>query len=90
MLSPNQIQSYEQQSVRRALCAGCMQELQEDEHYVCETCANLCRECLQLVKQNGGGEKWLRLPGENAKSAMNGSIRHSQISGGAARNTELN
>ncbi|MEG8497780.1 protein NinF [Klebsiella pneumoniae] len=53
MLSPNQIQSYEQQSVYRALCAGCMQKLQEDEHYVCETCANLCRECLQPVKQNG-------------------------------------
>lgn len=37
-----------------------------------------------------GGEEWLKHPGENAKSAMNGSIRHSQISGGVARNTELN
>lgn len=52
MLSPHEAQSYEQQSIRRSLCAGCLQELQEDEHYVCETCAKLCRECLRLIKKS--------------------------------------
>lgn len=38
MLSHNQIQSYERQSVRRALCAGCTKELMPDETYACSEC----------------------------------------------------
>ncbi|MGY5366540.1 protein NinF [Enterobacter oligotrophicus] len=39
MLSPRESQSYEQQSIRRTLCAGCTKELSDDETHVCEECA---------------------------------------------------
>lgn len=32
-------QEYEQQSIRRTLCAGCTKELSDDETHVCEECA---------------------------------------------------
>lgn len=40
MLSPNQNQSYERQSVRRALCAGCTKELEPEETYACPECVD--------------------------------------------------
>ncbi|HBY7766491.1 TPA: NinF family protein [Klebsiella aerogenes] len=40
MLSPNQAQTYEQQSVRRTLCAGCTKELSPDETYACSECVD--------------------------------------------------
>lgn len=40
MLSHNQIQSYERQSVRRALCAGCTKELAPEETYACSECVD--------------------------------------------------
>lgn len=41
MLSPHEAQSYEQQSIRRTLCAGCTKELTDNETYCCEDCASL-------------------------------------------------
>lgn len=41
MLSPKEAQSYEQQSIRRTLCAGCTKELSNDETHVCEECASM-------------------------------------------------
>ncbi|HCM7228217.1 TPA: NinF family protein [Klebsiella aerogenes] len=41
VLSSNQIQSYEQQSIRRTLCAGCTKELSDGEVHCCEECASL-------------------------------------------------
>jgi len=38
-LSQSEAQSYEQQSIRRTLCAGCTKELSNDETHVCEECA---------------------------------------------------
>lgn len=39
MLSSNQSQSYERQSVRRTLCcASCNKSLQKDETHVCNEC----------------------------------------------------
>ncbi|HGP0980325.1 TPA: protein NinF [Klebsiella aerogenes] len=38
MLSFQQAQSYEQQSIRRTLCAGCTKELTPEETYVCAEC----------------------------------------------------
>ncbi|HCD7251465.1 TPA: NinF family protein [Citrobacter farmeri] len=40
MLSQSEAQSYEQQSIRRTLCAGCMSELTPEETYACEECVN--------------------------------------------------
>ncbi|EPC6144673.1 protein NinF [Klebsiella pneumoniae] len=40
MLSSNQSQSYEQQSVRRTLCAGCTKELMPEETYACSECVD--------------------------------------------------
>lgn len=40
MLSPREAQSYEQQSIRRTLCAGCTKELKPEETYACEECVN--------------------------------------------------
>lgn len=44
MLSQSEAQSYEQQSIRRTLCAGCTKELSDDETYCCEDCASLAIE----------------------------------------------
>ncbi|EQA1694538.1 protein NinF [Enterobacter hormaechei] len=40
MLSQSQAQSYEQQSIRRTLCAGCTKELTPEETYVCTECVD--------------------------------------------------
>lgn len=40
MLSPHEAQSYEQQSIRRTLCAGCTKELTPEETYACSECVN--------------------------------------------------
>ncbi|HCR1961889.1 TPA: NinF family protein [Enterobacter kobei] len=40
-LSQSEAQSYEQQSIRRTLCAGCTKELSDGETYCCEKCASL-------------------------------------------------
>lgn len=40
MLSPHEAQSYEQQSIRRTLCAGCTKELASEETYACEECVS--------------------------------------------------
>lgn len=41
MLTTSEAQSYEQQSIRRTLCAGCTKELSDGEVYCCEECASL-------------------------------------------------
>ncbi|WP_105601335.1 protein NinF [Cronobacter sakazakii] len=38
MLNPIQTQAYEQQSIARALCAGCSKQLLPDETHCCEEC----------------------------------------------------
>ncbi|EGT4508930.1 NinF family protein [Cronobacter sakazakii] len=40
MLNPIQTQAYEQQSIARALCAGCSKQLEQDETYACGECIN--------------------------------------------------
>ncbi|ELY3617633.1 NinF family protein [Cronobacter sakazakii] len=40
MLSPIQTHAYEQQSIARALCAGCSKQLDADEVYACGECIN--------------------------------------------------
>ncbi|EMA1800145.1 NinF family protein [Cronobacter turicensis] len=40
MLNPIQTQAYEQQSIARALCAGCSKRLEPDETYACGECIN--------------------------------------------------
>ncbi|EPR9075821.1 protein NinF [Cronobacter sakazakii] len=40
MLNPIQTQTYEQQSIARALCAGCSKQLKPDETYACGECIN--------------------------------------------------
>ncbi|EJH8726840.1 MULTISPECIES: protein NinF [Cronobacter] len=40
MLNPTQTQTYEQQSIARALCAGCSKQLDADEVYACGECIN--------------------------------------------------
>ncbi|EOJ6040654.1 protein NinF [Cronobacter sakazakii] len=40
MLNPIQTQTYEQQSIARALCAGCSKQLEPDETYACGECIN--------------------------------------------------
>lgn len=40
MLNSHEYQSYEQQSVRRALCAGCTKELMPEETYACSECVD--------------------------------------------------
>ncbi|EMC4271326.1 NinF family protein [Cronobacter sakazakii] len=40
MLSHIQTQAYEQQSIARALCAGCSKQLEPDEVYACGECIN--------------------------------------------------
>ncbi|EIZ9495671.1 protein NinF [Cronobacter sakazakii] len=40
MLNPIQAQAYEQQSIARALCAGCSKQLEPDETYACGECIN--------------------------------------------------
>lgn len=40
MLSPHEAQSYEQQSIRRTLCAGCTKELTPEETYACAECVD--------------------------------------------------
>jgi NinF protein. len=40
MLSPHEAQSYEQQSIRRTLCAGCTKELMPEETYACSECVD--------------------------------------------------
>ncbi|ELY4577737.1 NinF family protein [Cronobacter sakazakii] len=40
MLNPIQTQTYEQQSIARALCAGCSKQLDADEVYACSECVN--------------------------------------------------
>ncbi|ELY4182651.1 protein NinF [Cronobacter sakazakii] len=40
MLNPIQTQNYEQQSIARALCAGCSKQLEPDETYACGECIN--------------------------------------------------
>lgn len=41
MLTASEAQSYEQQSIRRTLCAYCTKELSNDETHVCEECASM-------------------------------------------------
>ncbi|WP_316375012.1 protein NinF [Enterobacter hormaechei] len=41
MLTTSEAQSYEQQSIRRTLCAGCTKELSNGEVHCCESCASL-------------------------------------------------
>ncbi|RAY85882.1 NinF family protein [Enterobacter hormaechei subsp. steigerwaltii] len=41
MLSQSEALSYEQQSIRRTLCAGCTKELSNGEVHCCESCASL-------------------------------------------------
>ncbi|WP_368919984.1 protein NinF [Citrobacter sp. RHB21-C01] len=40
MLSQSEAQYYEQQSIRRTLCAGCTKELTPEETYACSECVN--------------------------------------------------
>ncbi|ELY4600406.1 NinF family protein [Cronobacter malonaticus] len=40
MLNPIQTQAYEQQSIARALCAGCSKQMEPDETYACGECIN--------------------------------------------------
>ncbi|MCU2326649.1 NinF family protein [Enterobacter hormaechei subsp. steigerwaltii] len=40
MLSQSEAQSYEQQSIRRTLCAGCTKELTPEETYACTECVD--------------------------------------------------
>lgn len=40
MLSQHEAQSYEQQSIRRTLCAGCTKELTPEETYACSECVD--------------------------------------------------
>ncbi|HIH9250996.1 TPA: protein NinF [Enterobacter ludwigii] len=40
MLSQSESQSYEQQSIRRTLCAGCTKELSPEETYACSECVD--------------------------------------------------
>lgn len=40
MLSPHEAQYYEQQSIRRTLCAGCTKELTPEETYACSECVD--------------------------------------------------
>lgn len=40
MLSQSEAQSYEQQSIRRTLCAGCAKELTPEETYACSECVD--------------------------------------------------
>lgn len=40
MLSHHEAQSYEQQSIRRTLCAGCTKELTPEETYACSECVD--------------------------------------------------
>lgn len=41
MLTTSEAQSYEQQSIRRTLCAGCTKELSDGEVHCCEEYASL-------------------------------------------------
>ncbi|ENF7816115.1 NinF family protein [Enterobacter soli] len=50
MLSPHESQSYEQQSIRRTLCAGCTKELTPEETYACSECVD---EWLMYRDPNG-------------------------------------
>ncbi|ECA5484813.1 NinF family protein, partial [Salmonella enterica subsp. enterica serovar Potsdam] len=38
MIDPNR--SYEQESIARAMCAGCNKQLAQDEIYACAECVN--------------------------------------------------
>lgn len=40
MLSHHEAQSYEQQSIRRTLCAGCTKELTPEKTYACTECVD--------------------------------------------------
>lgn len=40
MLTSSEAQSYEQQSIRRTLCAGCTKELKPEETYACSECVD--------------------------------------------------
>lgn len=40
MLTASEAQSYEQQSIRRTLCAGCTKELTPEETYACTECVD--------------------------------------------------
>lgn len=40
MLTTSEAQSYEQQSIRRTLCAGCTRELTPEETYACSECVD--------------------------------------------------
>lgn len=40
MLTSSEAQSYEQQSIRRTLCAGCTKELTPEETYACSECVD--------------------------------------------------
>lgn len=40
MISQSEAQSYEQQSIRRTLCAGCTKELTPEETYACSECVD--------------------------------------------------
>lgn len=49
MLTASEAQSYEQQSIRRTLCAGCTKELTPEETYACSECVD---EWLISIKRN--------------------------------------
>lgn len=49
MLTTSEAQSYEQQSIRRTLCAGCTKELTAEETYACEECVS---KWLISIKRN--------------------------------------
>lgn len=58
MLSQSEAQSYEQQSIRRTLCAGCTKELSDGEAYVCEECAEeflVYRDINQMIEDERNG-----------------------------------
>lgn len=40
MITASEAQSYEQQSIRRTLCAGCTKELTPEETYACSECVD--------------------------------------------------
>ncbi|EKS6455920.1 NinF family protein [Enterobacter hormaechei] len=55
MLSPHEAQSYEQQSIRRTLCAGCTKELTPEETYACTECVDewlISIKCNQKPKES--------------------------------------
>ncbi|RFF35219.1 protein NinF [Enterobacter hormaechei] len=58
MLSQSEAQSYEQQSIRRTLCAGCTKELADGEAHVFEECAEeflVYRDTNRMIEDERNG-----------------------------------